>query len=451
MSSTPIAHASGSWRSRFGFVMASTGFAVGLGNIWRFPYVTGENGGAAFVLMYLAFAFAIGVPILMAEIMVGRRGRSSPPTALAKVAQASARSPRWGWVGYLTLTTAFLIMIAYSVVAGWVLYYFTQAVSFSVSESAVFASDDAFQLLLGDVTTLLIWTGVALTATGAIIFTGVEQGIERAVRVLMPTLFLLLIGLVIFNAFNGGMSAALAYLFLPDFTKLTWGAPLAALGQAFFSIGVAMAGMMMFGAYLPQDVAVGKSAVQIVIADTLVALIAGLVVFPMVFANGLDPSAGTGLIFKTLPVAFSQMPYGSVVAVLFFLLLSVAAVTSMVGLTEPLVGFLMERLQCSRRRATALVIGVLFAVSLISVLSYNHWQHVGFAGRSLAAWLDYIPNQVMLPLGGLLLALFAGWILNRQIAEDELAMASSKYVGLWRSLLRWLAVPAVAIILLTGL
>ncbi|HCD28401.1 MAG TPA: sodium-dependent transporter, partial [Gammaproteobacteria bacterium] len=203
--------------------------------------------------------------------------------------------------------------------------------------------------------------------------------------------------------------------------------------------------------YLPQDVAVGKSAVQIVIADTLVALIAGLVVFPMVFANGLDPSAGTGLIFQTLPVAFSQMPYGSVVAVLFFLLLSVAAVTSMVGLTEPLVGFLMERLQCSRRRATALVIGVLFAVSLISVLSYNHWQHVGFAGRSLAAWLDYIPNQVMLPLGGLLLALFAGWILNRQIAEDELAMASSKYVGLWRSLLRWLAVPAVAIILLTGL
>lgn len=445
-----MAGAAQAWSSRFGFLMASVGFAVGLGNIWRFPYVTGENGGSAFVVVYLVCAFGIGVPILMAEIMLGRSGGLTPPGSTRRVAQLNQRSSRWAWVGYLNLVTAFSILIAYGVVCGWVLYYLYQSAGGAMVGIDARASSEHFAAVLNNVPLLVGWTFAALAIAGGIIYGGVQKGIERAVTFLMPLLFLLLISLAIFNVFAGGMPQALQYLFSPDFSKLSPAMLLAAVGQAFFSIGVAMAGMMMYGAYLPKHVSIGQSAIVIVIADTLVALLAGLVIFPMVFNNGLDPSGGTGLIFQTLPVAFAHMPGGQLVSVLFFLLLSVAAITSVVGLSEPLGAWLSERFGWSRHKSAMVLIATTLAVSLVSVLSYNHWQDVFLFGVSLGRAIDFVPSQIMLPLGGLLIALFVGWRVSEVHSREELALGSDLAFTLWRRLVRYVVVPALALILVTG-
>ncbi len=438
------------WGSRFGFLMASVGFAVGLGNIWRFPYVTGENGGSAFVLVYLLCAFGIGVPILMAEIMLGRRGGLSPPSSILAWADSNNRPRRWSYVGHLNLLTAFAILITYGVVAGWVLYYLWVAVAGGFAQIDAAGSSEAFASLLADVPTMTFWAFVAFFVACAIVYAGVEKGIERAVTILMPMLFVLLLGLVGYNAFAGGLGTTLDYLFTPDFSKVTPAMLLAAIGQAFFSIGVGMAGMMMYGAYLPKTISIGHSAVVIVIADTLVALLAGLVIFPMVFANGLDPAGGAGLIFQTLPVAFAQMPGGGVVAVFFFLLLSVAAITSVVGLCEPLVAWIMERFGYSRHGAATILVAAALACGLISVLSYNHWSEVAVAGRTLNTWMDFIPNQVLLPLGGLCITLFAGWFVSKEENRAELGLRSDRWFIAWFNLLRFAVVPAVLLIFLAG-
>ena len=427
------------------------GFAVGLGNIWRFPYVTGENGGSAFVLIYLLCAFGIGVPILMAEFLLGRRAQRSPPFALAAIAQESGRSEQWSWVGKLTILTAFSILMSYAVVAGWVLYYFFLALTGNMLASSSTQSQSAFNNLLADPLALVFWGGVSLVSAALIIAAGVQQGIERAVKVLMPMLFALLVLLMVFNVFTGGMPQALDYLFTPDFSKVDGSTFLAALAQAFFSIGVAMAGMMMFGAYLPKTISIAQSAVIIVAADTVVALLAGLVIFPMVFHNGLDVGAGTGLIFQTLPVAFARMDGGAAVGAVFFLLLCVAAITSIVGLSEPVTGYVAERWQLSRRRATLAMFGTLFPFTVVSALTFSTWSPVRLAGQSLDYWIEYLPNQVLLPVGGLLIATFAAWRLDRNISASELNFTSPEWFTVWFRLMRFVVVPAVFIILVTGL
>ena len=446
-----MASGGSAWGSRSGFILASVGFAVGLGNIWRFPYVTGENGGSAFVLIYLLCAFGIGVPILMAEFLLGRRAQRSPPFALAAIAQESGRSEKWSWVGKLTILTAFSILMSYAVVAGWVLYYFFLALTGNMLASSSTQSQSAFNNLLADPLALVFWGGVSLVSAALIIAAGVQQGIERAVKVLMPMLFALLVLLMVFNVFTGGMPQALDYLFTPDFSKVDGSTFLAALAQAFFSIGVAMAGMMMFGAYLPKTISIAQSAVIIVAADTVVALLAGLVIFPMVFHNGLDVGAGTGLIFQTLPVAFARMDGGAVVGAVFFLLLCVAAITSIVGLSEPVTGYVAERWQLSRRRATLAMFGTLFPFTVISALTFSTWSPVRLAGQSLDYWIEYLPNQVLLPVGGLLIATFAGWRLDRNISASELNFTSEVWFTVWFRLMRFVVVPAVFIILVTGL
>jgi NSS family neurotransmitter:Na+ symporter len=305
--------------------------------------------------------------------------------------------------------------------------------------------------LLADPLTLIFWGGVALFMAGTIIASGVQRGIERAVKILMPMLFALLVLLMLFNVFVGGMPAALEYLFTPDFSKVDGGTFLAALSQAFFSIGVAMAGMMMFGAYLPKSVSIAQSAMIIVAADTVVALLAGLVIFPMVFHNGLDVGAGTGLIFQTLPVAFARMDGGAIVGVVFFLLLCVAAITSIVGLSEPVTGYVAERLGLSRRKATVLTFGALFPFSVISALTFSSWSSHKLMEQSLAFWVEYVPNQVMLPVGGLLIATLVAWRMPLSISEDELNFGNSQWFWVWSRLMRFVVVPAVFIILLTGL
>ncbi|MEQ9452822.1 MAG: sodium-dependent transporter [Pseudomonadales bacterium] len=438
------------WSSRFAFLMAATGFAVGLGNIWRFPYVAGENGGSAFVLIYLVWVVVIGVPILMAEIMLGRRGRLTPPAGLTALARESRRSAHWAWLGNLNLLTAYAIQVVYAVIIGWVLYFLYLSFTGTVAQASATSAPLLLAGLLQDVPIMLLCTGIAIGIAGLVVFAGLSRGIEPAVKVLMPLLFLLLIALAIFNAFNGGMSEALTYLFAPDFGKVTPGVLLAAIGQAFFSIGVAMAAMMMFGAYLPQHISIARSALLIVTVDTLVAITAGLVIFPLVFKYGLDPAGGPGLIFQTLPIAFAQMGQATVVASLFFLLLSVAGITSLVGFMEPLVARVEERFAVSRRQAMLGLLPLIIAGSIISVLSYNVWAQVSLFDVPLETILDFVPNQIFLPLGGLLIAIFAGWFMRPEWASEELKLSTGLF-KIWHTALRFVVVPLVAVIFITGL
>ncbi len=437
--------------SRFGFLMAAIGFAVGLGNIWRFPYVLGENGGGAFILIYVFCVFCIGAPILMGEILIGRRGHMSPWVAMRTVAEAEGRTPAWRWAGAINLFTAYAISVVYCVVIGWVLNYLFVALSSGFQAASGSDSAARFTALMGDVSGMILWTMAGLILTGGIIYAGVQKGIERAVRLLMPTLFVLLVGLAVYNLFAGGFGRAADYLFSADFSKVGPGTFLAAIGQAFFSVGVAMAGMMTFGAYLPKSISIPRSVLIIVTADTAVALVAGLVIFPAVFKFGLDPAGGAGLVFQTLPVAFAQMPGGQLIAVLFFTLLTVGGITSMVGLVEPVVSWLEEHRGFGRHVSTLTVIGSIAVLSVLSVLSYNVIADWKIFGRDLNGALDFLSNQILLPLGGFLLAFFVGWIVSRRTSEEELAMKSAALFRLWHFAIRYLVPPAVLLILVTGL
>ena len=437
--------------STFGFLMAATGFAVGLGNIWRFPYITGENGGGAFVIVYLGCALIIGIPILVAELLMGRMGQANPPLAMENVARANGKSPMWKHAGHLNLLTAFTIQGTYCVVAGWVLWYLFKAITTGFSDMTAEVAASQFSDVLGSINGMFVWTVVALLLTSAIIYAGVNDGIERSVRVLMPTLFLLMVVLVIFNATQAGFGDAIAYLFTPDFSKIDGGTFLAAVGQAFFSIGVGMAGMLIFGSYLPQEVSITKCVLIIIVIDTCVALFAGLMIFPMVFRFGMDPAGGPGLIFQTLPVAFAQMPGGHFVAILFFTLLSVAAVTSMVGLMEPLVAWIEETFDFPRHKATVTMFIAIGLLGVLSVLSYNVISDWKIGAMDLNGILDYLANQIMLPLGGLLIAIFAAWQVSKSSLREQLPLMPEAVFEIWHLLLRFLLPIAIIVILVTGL
>jgi len=438
------------WSSRFAFLMASVGFAVGLGNIWRFPYVTGENGGAAFVLVYLACAFGIGVPILMAELLIGRRGQGSPPSAMANVASQSGRSQQWKWVGGMGLLAAYTIEIVYSVVVGWVLWYLFKAITTGFAGVDATVANAEFASVLDNNLGMLAWTLVGLAITGAIIYAGVQNGIERAVNIMMPLMFLLLLGLAAYNYFAGGFEQAVAWLFTPDFSKIGFGTVLAAIGQAFFSIGVGMAGMMVYGSYLPKSISITHSVLIIVVADTGVALLAGLVIFPAVFHYGLDPAAGAGLIFQTLPVAFAQMPGGYVFSVLFFLILSVAGITSMVGLVESVNAWVEERFNIPRHKSAVLVVGSIAMFSILSIMSYNVMGELNMGGMNFNDVMDYFSTKILLPVGGLLIAVFAGWVVKKEATRDELTSLNGLAYEVWHFLIRFVVPPAVGVILVMG-
>jgi neurotransmitter:Na+ symporter, NSS family len=438
------------WTSRFAFLMASVGFAVGLGNIWRFPYVTGENGGAAFVLIYLGCAFGIGVPILMAEMLVGRRGQGSPSTAVANVATESGRSRQWQWIGGMGLLAAYTIEIVYAVVVGWVLWYLFKAITTGFIGIDGPAASAEFAAVLDDNLGMMFWTLVGLAITGFIIYSGVKDGIERAVSVMMPLMFLLLLSLACYNYFAGGFEEAVVWLFTPDFSKIGPTTVLAAVSQAFFSIGVAMGGMMTYGSYLPRSISITQSVLIIVVADTLVALLAGLVIFPAVFHHGLDPAEGAGLIFHTLPVAFAQMPGGYLFSVLFFVMLSVAGITSMVGLVESVNHWVEERYAMPRHKSALLVVGSIAVLSVLSCLSYNVISEYSLSGRNFNDALDYFSTKVLLPVGGLLIAVFAGWIVSKESSRDELTSLNAVAYEVWHFLIRFVVPPALLVIFVVG-
>jgi NSS family neurotransmitter:Na+ symporter len=433
------------WSSRLMFVLAAAGSAVGLGNIWRFPYVAGENGGGAFVLVYLGCIFLIGVPIMTAEILLGRAGRQSPINAMRDLVSHSNASPLWQVIGWMGALAGFMILSFYAVIAGWAMSYLFQMGSGAFTGADAGQAAAAFNELTGDVVSVVGWHTVFMLMTIGIAARGVGAGLEATVKILMPALFFLLIVLVIYSAVTSGRFVdGLSFLFSFNIEKLTWDGVLMAMGQAFFTLSLGMGAIMAYGAYIPKDVSIISTATTIALLDTSVALMSGLVIFPLVFANGLESSAGPGLMFVTLPLAFGQMTGGAFFGAIFFLLVTFAAITSSISLLEPAIAWLIERLKTTRVKAALIVGGVAWFIGLGSAFSFNIWSDVYFFNEmTFFDLMDYVSNNILLPLGGVFIALFAGWAIDQEITRDQLSTSSPLVYNAWRFLTRFIAPAAV--------
>ncbi|MEX0603787.1 MAG: sodium-dependent transporter [Marinobacter sp.] len=447
----------GMWSSRLAFILAATGSAVGLGNIWKFPYITGENGGGAFVLVYLLCIAAVGVPIMMAEVLIGRRGGHSPVRSIQLITERDGANPAWRWLAAVGVLAAFLILSFYSVIGGWAMSYVGTAATGQLAGQTADEIGAIFTGLLGSPATLLLWHTVFMALVMLVVAKGVRFGLERAVSILMPALFVLLLLVVGYAMTTGFFGQAVAFLFQPDFSKLTTSGVLVALGHAFFTLSLGMAVMMAYGSYLPKNISIAKTSLTVSVMDTGVALLAGLAIFPIVFANGLEPGAGPGLIFQTLPLAFGQMPLGSLFGTLFFVLLVFAAWTSGISLLEPLVEWLEERKGMNRLMSTLTAGIACWAVGIASILSLNLWSDFAplgmfgmFEGKTIFDLLDFFTANILLPLGGLMVAVFAGWVMTRETLEQELSMSPAAF-SLWYRTLRYFAPVAVAVVFVYNL
>jgi len=445
------------WSSGLTFILAAVGAAVGLGNIWKFPYVAGVSGGGAFVLVYIVCIIFVAIPILIGELLIGRCGSGSPPVAMRKVAENSGRSAKWSIVGFMGMIVGYLIATYYSVIAGWTLVYIYKAANGFDGATALNVAQQ-FEDLKADPGTMAIWHTVFMCLALVIVGRGLRNGIERVVKLLMPALFVMLVVMIGYAAVAGDFAAALDFLFGVDFSKITGAVVLNAIGQAFFSISVAMGLMMVYGAYVPKDVSLTRSAIIIATADTVIALLAGLMIFPIVFANGLDPAEGPGLIFKTLPTAFVGMPGGAVFGALFFLLLAFAAITSIIAIIEPIVAYAEDRWHMKRTMA-CVVFGILgWAIGMASVLSFNLWKGVTplamfavFEGKTIYDLIDYFTANIMMPVGAILIALFVGWRMKPEMIEGDLSFSHPLFFKTWLWIMRVVAPIAILGILVSGL
>lgn len=445
--SNPPQSIHGQWSSRWAFVLAATGSAVGLGNIWKFPYITGENGGGAFVLVYLGCLALIGLPILMAEIMLGRRGGKNPINGLLSIAVDEGKSTGWQYLGWLGVVTGFLILSYYSVFAGQALAYVFRTFAGIFEGVTAEGATSIYNALVLDPERLLAWHTIFMLVTSVIVARGLQGGLEKSVKILMPALLFILVLLVGYAANTGTyFQEGIDFLFKPDFSKLTNQGVLTAMGHAFFTLSLGMGAIMVYGSYLPKDASILKMSFAIAIADTAVALLAGMAIFPLVFANGLDTNAGPGLIFNTLPIAFGHMANGAFYGGLFFLLLVFAAWTSAISLIEPAVAWLIENKDVSRRRASATVGFSVWLLGLLTVFSFNIGQEWTLFGKTLFDLLDYLTANILLPLGGLSIAIFAGWVMSKQATDDEFSIKSRIIYYLWRFLIRYISPIAIIII-----
>jgi len=447
------------WSSRLTFLMASIGFSVGLGNIWRFPYVTGENGGAAFVLVYLACAVCIGVPLVMSEWAIGRRskGAASAAGSFKNVAKQNKLSSRWSGVGGIGIAAVFLLMLTYTVITGWTLDYFTMAIVGEFNQINAQQSQSIFNELMADPIRLIFWHSIVVIAIMLINARGLQGGIEKAVSILMPSLFVCMIVMVIYAGFVGDMNAAVKFLLTPDFSQITGKTFLLALGQAFFSIGIAMAVMVTYGSYLSKETSITKNAFIVVFADTFVAMLAGFAIFPLVFAHGLTPDAGAGLVFQVLPIALGDLPGGQIFSGIFFLLLIAAAFTSCIGNFEPIIAWTSERFTMTRKKATFVSGLVMWLLGISSVLSLNilkEFHPLGFInlfeGKTIFENFDYISASILLPLGGLLTAIFVGWRIPAKEMQAELGLKRTAF-AIWQGLIRYLVPVAIIIVFISGI
>jgi len=438
----------GEWSSRFAFILAATGSAVGLGNIWKFPYITGENGGGAFVIVYLLCVLLIGIPIMMAETMLGRRSRQNPINTMITLADEAGADKNWHYLGWMGVAAGFLILSYYSVIAGWASAYVLKAFTGSFFGADAAAIKMIFDDFVASPVKLLFWHSLFMLATMLIVVRGVNTGLEKAVRFLMPSLFVLLILMVAYAMTTDSYDQGVKFLFTPDFSKLTGNGVLTAMGHAFFTLSLGMGAIMVYGSYLPKDVSISKTVFLIAGTDTVVALLAGIAIFPIVFASGLEPAAGPGLIFQTLPIAFGNMTGGWFFGILFFVMLVFAALSSSISLIEPAVAWLVENKDMSREQACIWSGSITWLLGFGTIFSFNVWSEFKIFDRTIFQLLDYLTANLMLPIGGFCIAVFAGWIMKQQHTEHELDMPNPLSYQAWQILIRYVAPAAVFLVFL---
>ncbi|MFP4109599.1 MAG: sodium-dependent transporter [Desulfonatronovibrio sp.] len=434
------------WTTSLAFILAATGSAVGLGNIWRFSYVTGTNGGAAFVLIYLLAIIVIGYPLIMTEVSIGRKTQRNPVGAF----WALAPNTPWWIVGGMAVTAGFVILSFYSIVAGWSLAYIFKSISGFTSDM------DFAETFVGHISSVwppIVWHAVFMILTLAIIASGVVKGIQRWVKILMPALFIILLILVFRSVTLEGAAAGMSFYLTPRFGDVTSQTFLAAIGQAFFTLSLGMGAMITYGSYLKKDEPIPSNAAWVVGLDTSVAVIAGFAIFPAVFALGFDPATGPGLAFITLPAVFAELPLGSLFGFLFFLLLAVAALTSAISLLEVVVSWVVDEKGWSRGSASIIMGIAVFLMGIPCTLGYNLLGDVSFLGMDILDTYDFIASDILLPLGGLLTAVFAGYIWTSKKACEEMNTSECAIVvGSWYGvLIRYVVPVAIVLILVVGL
>jgi NSS family neurotransmitter:Na+ symporter len=422
-----------------------------LGNIWKFPYLTGSNGGAAFILVYVLSTLLVGLPVMISELALGRRARADAISTFRKLAPAGRP---WWIVGGMGVLASFLIMAFYTEVAGWVFAYIFKAVGGSILSTDPATNSKAFVTLVTNPFQSLLWQWIVLVVVGLIIMLGVAKGIESATKRLMPLLFVLLVVVCIRSLTLPGAMQGVAYLFQPDFSKVTGGILLAALGLAFFKLSIGMGTMITYGSYFREDQNIPGTAFKVMLADLAVSLLAGLAIFPAVFAFGFKPDAGPSLLFQTIPAVFASMPLGNIFAVIFFVLTAIAATGAMLSLVEVPVAFLNEQAGLSRRNATLLTVALLALVGSTAALSNSVMADVKLFGKTFFDIFDYASSNVLLPLGGLFICLFTAWIFGSQRIQEELSnhgsLSNQAVIRAIIFLVRYVAPILVALVLLNG-
>lgn len=437
------------FKSKFGAIAALAGSAVGLGNIWKFPYVAGTNGGGAFLLIYIFFTIAIGFPVMLAEFSVGRRSQQNAFGTFRTLAPGTP----WIFFGLLSILAASLILSFYGTVSGWTLEYVWLSLNNSFQGQSADEITNVFNLFISHPYKAVLWQTGFMLLTGAIIMGGVQKGIERYSKIMMPLLFIIIIALSINSMTLSGSSEGLKFLFYPDFSKLTANSILSALGQAFFSLSVGMGILLTYASYIPKKDNLAGISLKVIITDTLVAILAGIAILPAVFSFHIDPQAGPGLVFLTLPKVFQGLPAGEVWAVLFFILLTFAALTSAISLLEVPVAYLVEEKKIKRPVATlAATLSITF-IGSFNTLSFGPLGNVRIFGMSIFEACDYLCSNILLPLGGILICFFAGWYLDKAALYNEISNGGSlkiRFFKLYTFILKYIAPVCILLILLNA-
>lgn len=435
------------WSSRFNFILAATGAAVGLGAIWKFPYMTGDNGGSAFVLLSIACIIAVGIPIMLAEILLGRLGKANPITTLAKLAKSYKKSPHWAMLGIWGAIGLLLVLSFYSVIAGWSIAYIFKIWSFKLGNFDTEAILNNFDNFLASPYQLVLWHSLFMLLTMGVVAQGVQKGIEKASKIMMPGLFFVLIILSSYSLYIGDAKSALNFLFTPDFSKLNSHVFIEALGQAAFSLAVGAGCMLVYGCYTEEKTKIASTSGIIACLIVVVSLLSGLAIFPLVFQYGLSPAEGPGLVFKILPVAFNQMPMGAAFGSLFFAMLLFAAWTSSISLGEPLVVTLTENFKINRKAASIYVGMTAWTLGTLGALSFNVLADFTIFNHSIfSAMADTVTN-IILPFGAIGFAVFAGWYVPSKDSKQALNINSNLYFKAWQLLARFVAPTAIIVIL----
>ena len=436
--------------SKLGIIAAAAGSAVGLGNIYRFPCELGNNGGGAFLLVYLLIVLCLGVPVMLSEFVIGRRTQKNPIGAFKALRPKSA----WPLLGYMGVACALVIMAFYSTVAGWTLEYTVKAIGNQFQGKDIETLEQEFVAFHNIGWKNILWQGIFIFLTGFVVFKGVANGIEKYSKVLMPLLVLILLVLAVRSVTLPGGTNGLTFLFKPDFSKITGSVLISALGQAFFSLSMGMGVLITYGSYIKKEDNMTTTALSVTLSDTLVAVLAGVVIFPAAFSFGIQPTAGMGLVFNTLPMIFNQMAGGYYFCVIFFVLLAVAALTSTISLLEVIVAYLVEEVHLTRRWSTVLASVACLAVGVFASLSLKDGSGIAIGGKSFFDCLDFLSSNIMLPLGALMIVLFVGWILGKTAFFEEITNGGKLKLsikGVIYFIIKFGAPLAIAVIFITGL